>query len=153
LSFDPRDTAADMGGLAHHLGAEASSDWTFAIAASDDVRRLAAATGFWYEWDPTRQQFDHPAMIVASRNGRLVRLLVGGVVSSGRLEYLVREAFGEFVPSYPLPGRVRFRCVQFDAATGRVVLDSGFLLLLVPIGACTMVTAGVFLAGARSRRA
>jgi cytochrome oxidase Cu insertion factor (SCO1/SenC/PrrC family) len=152
LSFDPRDTAADMGMLAHHLGAEARSDWTFAIAAIEDVRRLAEATGFWYDWDPTRQQFDHPAMIVASRNGRLVRLLVGGLVSSGRLEYLVREAFGEFVPSYPLPGRVRFRCVQFDATTGRLILDWGFLLLLVPVAVCTMVTAGVFLSGARVRR-
>jgi protein SCO1 len=152
VSFDPRDTEADMAALAHHLGAEAKTDWTFAIADSEDIRRLAEATGFWYEWDPSRQQFDHPAMIVASRSGRLVRLLVGGIVSSSRLEYLVREAFGEFVRSYPLPGRVLFRCVQFDATTGQIVLDWGFLLLLLPVAVCTLVTAGVFLAGGRVRR-
>jgi protein SCO1 len=104
VSFDPRDTTADMAALARHLGAE-EPDWTFAIAERDDVQRLAEATGFWYDWDPSRQQFDHPAMLAAARDGRLVRLLVGGSVTPRRLDDLVREASGEFVPSYPLPPR------------------------------------------------
>jgi protein SCO1/2 len=147
LSFDPRDTTADMAALARHLGLDTDPDWTFAIATPGDVRRLAAATGFWYDWDASRQQFDHPAMIAAARDGRLVRLLVGGTVSSRRLDDLVREALGEFVASYPLPGRVRFRCVQFDASTGRVTLDWGFLLLLVPVTAAGLVTFVLFRAG------
>ena len=114
LSFDPRDTPADMAMLAHHLDVESGEDWTFAIAAPDDVRRLADATGFWYEWDRNLNQFDHPAMLAGIRSGRLVRLLVGGSVTSARLDELVREVSGVFVPSYPLPSRARFRCVQFD---------------------------------------
>jgi protein SCO1/2 len=151
LSFDPRDTPADMAMLAHHLDVESEEDWTFAIAAPAEVRRLADATGFWYEWDRNLNQFDHPAMLVGIRSGRLVRLLVGGSVTSARLDELVREVSGVFVPSYPLPSRARFRCVQFDGTTGRVVLDWGFALLLVPVFSTSMATMGLFMVGARSR--
>ena len=151
LSFDPRDTPADMARLAHHLDVEPDEDWTFAIAAPGEVRRLADATGFWYEWDRNLNQFDHPAMLVGIRSGRLVRLLVGGSVTSARLDELVREVSGVFVPSYPLPSRARFRCVQFDGTTGRVVLDWGFGLLLVPVFSTSMATMGLFMVGARSR--
>ena len=91
-------------------------------------------------------------MLAAARGGRLVRLLVGGTVRSGRLDELVREVSGEFVQSYPLPGRVRFRCVQYDPRTGRVSLDWGFSLLLIPMGSVGLTTAILFMAGARVRR-
>jgi hypothetical protein len=152
LSFDPRDTVADMAEFARHFGLEADPDWTFAVAAPDDVRRLADAAGFWYDWDASRQQFDHPAMLAAVRDGRLIRLLVGGVVTSARLDEIVREATGTFVPSYPLPGRIAFRCLQFDPRTGRASLDWGFALLLVPVAAISVVTAVLFTVGARRRR-
>ena len=90
-------------------------------------------------------------MIVGIRKGRLVRLLVGGSVTSARLDELVREVSGVFVPSYPLPGRARFRCVQFDETTGRVVLDWGFALLLVPVFSTSIATMGLFIVGARRR--
>lgn len=151
VSFDQRDTAADMAALARHLGVDQDRDWTFAIASPSDVQRLADATGFWYDWDESRQQFDHPAMIAAARDGRLVRLLVGGVVSPRRLDDLMREAFGEFVASYPLPGLARFRCVQYDARTGQLTLDWGFLLLFLPLAASGVVTSVIFSAGARHR--
>jgi len=150
LSFDPRDTPANMSALAAHVGASNDPDWTFAIAAPEDVRKLAEATGFWYEWDETRQQFDHPAMLAGIRDGRLVRLLIGGSITPVRLTELVREVSGVFVASYPLPGRVRFRCVQFDAATGRVTLDWGFALLLIPVAATTVTTLVMFGVGRRT---
>ena len=151
LSFDQRDTTADMDAFARHLGADEDPDWTFAIATPFDVQQLADATGFWYDWDESRRQFDHPAMIAAARDGRLVRLLVGGVVSARRLDFLMREAFGEFVPSYPLPGGVRFRCVQLDVRTGRLTLDWGFLVLLLPVVVSGLVTSMMFVAGSRGR--
>jgi protein SCO1 len=151
LSFDPRDSAADMSALARHLDLDGNDDWIFAVSDASDVRRLAQALGFWWDWDESRQQFDHPAMLAGIRGGRLARLLVGGSVSSARLDELVREVSGEFIRSYPLPGRVAFRCVQFDAATGRVTLDWGFGLLLVPILAASVGTMVMFAAGARAR--
>jgi hypothetical protein len=140
-----------MDAFAHHLGADEDPDWTFAIASPSEIQRLANATGFWYDWDESRQQFDHPAMMAAARDGRLVRLLVGGIVSPRRLDDLMREAVGEFVPSYPLPGRVLFRCVQFDASTGRLTLAWGFLLLFLPLVVSGVVTSAMFYAGARRR--
>jgi protein SCO1/2 len=152
LSFDPRDTPADMSAIGRHLDLEESDDWTLAVADPHEVRRLAEAIGFWWEWDESRQQFDHPAMLAGIREGRLVRLLVGGRVGPARLDELVREASGEFVQSYPLPGRILFRCVQFDAVTGRMTLDWGFALLLVPVAATGAGTFALFAAGARARR-
>ena len=152
LSFDPRDTQADMSALARHLALQESDNWTLAVGDPDEVRRLAEAIGFWWDWDDNRQQFDHPAMLAAIREGRLVRLLVGGSVNSARLDELMREVSGEFVKTYPLPGRILFRCVQFDAATGRVTVDWGFALLLVPVVTTGVATFVMFAAGARVRR-
>jgi cytochrome oxidase Cu insertion factor (SCO1/SenC/PrrC family) len=152
LSFDPRDTHADMTELAHHMALGADTSWIFATAAPAEVRQLADATGFWWEWNERRQQFDHPAMIAGLRKGRLARLLVGGTVTSGRLDELVREVLGDFVPSYPLPGRVLFRCVRFDAATGRIAVDWGFALLLLPVASATLATTVLFALGGRSRK-
>jgi hypothetical protein len=88
-------------------------------------------------------------VLAGIRDRRLVRLLAGGSISSGRLDDLVREVSGEFVASYPLPGRVRFRCVQFDPATGRITLEWGFALLLVPMAVTAVTTLVMFRAGAR----
>jgi cytochrome oxidase Cu insertion factor (SCO1/SenC/PrrC family) len=153
ISFDPRDSAADMAALARHVGVANDPTWTFAVAAPEDVRRIAAAVGFWYDWDESRQQFDHPAMLAAVRRGRVIRLLVGSTVSSARLDELAREASGEFVRSYPLPGRATFRCVQYDPRTGRLSLDWGFALLLIPVAAIGLTTAVMFSAGGAARRA
>jgi len=151
LSFDPRDTSADMSAFARHHTLDDNDDWEFAVGDPSDIRRLADATGFWWTWDDSRQQFDHAAMLAGIRNGRLVRLLVGGSMTSARLDELVRQVLGEFVRSYPLPGRVSFRCVRYDAATGRMTLDWGFALLLIPVIATGIGTLGVFAAGARLR--
>ena len=152
ISFDPHDSASDMAGFARHHTLDRNDDWAFVVGDPNDVRQLAEATGFWWTWDEARQQFDHPAMLAGIRGGRLVRILVGGSITSARLDELVREVSGEFVRSYPLPGRVSFRCVRYDAATGRTRLDWGFALLLIPVAATTLGTLVMFAAGARVRR-
>jgi LPXTG-motif cell wall-anchored protein len=45
---------------------------------------------------------------------------------------VVRETRGQFVASYPLPGRTRFRCFEYDPATGEASLSWGMLVLMVP---------------------
>lgn len=151
LSFDPRDRTQDMASLADRLGADARAGWTFGVASEPEVRALARSVGFWFRWDEPTRQFDHPALLVAVDRGRVVRLLVGGAVEPARLLEVVRELRGEFVPTYPLPGRVLFRCFQYDAKTGRARLDWGFLLLLVP-AVCTLAgTAAAFAAAGRRR--
>jgi cytochrome oxidase Cu insertion factor (SCO1/SenC/PrrC family) len=153
LSFDPRDTAADMAMMAHHMGlGEHGREWTFAVAEPADVHHLSDAVGFWWDWDERRQQYDHPALLAAVRDGRLVRLLVGGSITTAGLNDMVREMSGEFVRSYPLPGRVSFRCVRYNAAMGRMSLDWGFAILLLPPFATVGATWALFAYGARARR-
>ena len=36
-------------------------NWIVAVADPRDVRRLADAVGFWWEWDTAQEQFDHAA--------------------------------------------------------------------------------------------
>ncbi len=152
VSFDPRDTAEDMRELARRLGLLADPDWRFGVVSESDASRLAGALGFWYRWDGATAQFDHPAMLAAIDRGRVKRLLVGGAVRPARLDEVVRELRGEFVAAYPLPGRVLFRCFQYDAARGGLVLDWGILVLLAPAALALVTTVSLFAArrGVRS---
>jgi len=153
LSFDPRDTVTDMRELADHLGLSREKGWIFAVAASEDIARVVEATGFWFVREESSQQYDHPAMVMGIRRGRLLRFLVGGTIAPVRLNEVVRELRGEFVPAYPLPrpGRVIFRCAQYDPVSGRWRPDWGFLLLFLP-GAVTLVgTVWIFRRGRLSR--
>jgi protein SCO1/2 len=153
LSFDPRDTVADMGALAARHGLRAADGWVVGTAAPDEVRALAEAVGFWWRWDDARAQFDHPALVAAVREGRLQRLLVGAEVGPVRLQEAVRDAAGAFVAAYPLPGRVLFRCFDYDPSTGRLRPDWGLLVLGVPALAAAAGTLRLFAAGRRHRAA
>ncbi|MBV6430183.1 MAG: hypothetical protein IANPNBLG_00287 [Bryobacteraceae bacterium] len=132
LSFDSRDTVSDMKAAASGIGAGADEDWIFATAAEESVRRLAEATGFWFRWDGEKRQFDHPAVLLAVKNGRLVRLFAGGRITAESLGSVLRDLDGGFVPSYPLADKTSFRCFQYNAATGGYSLDWGALLLVLP---------------------
>ena len=107
-------------------------DWTFGVSSGAAVERLARTVGFWFRWDEPTAQFDHPALLVAVDRGRVVRLMVGGTAEPVRLLEVVRELRGGFVAACPRPGRVLFRCFQYDPRTGRFALGWGFLLLAVP---------------------
>jgi hypothetical protein len=62
----------------------------------------------WFAWDEARGQYDQPALAAAIRRGRLVRLLAGGSVTRARLTEVLREM------------------------DGRLAIDLGFALLLIP---------------------
>ena len=144
LSFDPRDTPADMASLARHIGVSGNTDWIFGTSTTAEIERVSRSTGFWFQWDTERGQFDHPAMLVGVRKGRIARLLVGGVVLPVRLKEVVDELRGEFVPAYPLPGKALFRCFQYDPLRRRFMPDWGFLLLLLPGCTALLGTLWVF---------
>ncbi len=152
LSFDPRDTPDHMRRTGEHLGVAGRPGWTLGAAAPADVDRLARALGFWFEWDEARQQFDHPALLVGIHKGRVARLLVGGSITALRLSEVVREARGQFIASYPLPGDVLFRCFDYDPITGTPTLAWGALVLLVPALGTTVATFALFRNGRVRRR-
>jgi protein SCO1/2 len=152
VSFDPRDTEADMAELARRLGLAHAAGWTFGVAEPADLMQLSAAVGFWFQWDDARQQYDHPGLLVAVDGGRVVRLLLGTRVEPLRLQEVVRELGGELVGAYPLPGRVLFRCFQYRPETGGLGLDWGFALLLAPAAVALLGSVALFAAAGRGRR-
>ena len=152
VSFDPRDTPDDMQRTAEHLGVAGRAGWVLGVAAPADVDRLARALGFWFEWDDDRRQFDHPALLAGIREGRVARLLVGGSVNAARLGEVVREARGQFIASYPLPGDVLFRCFDYDPVTGVATPAWGALVLLVPALGTSVATLVLFRRGPARRR-
>ena len=52
-------------------------------------------------------------------------MLVGATVSVTQLREIVQEFGGKFVPAYVLPGKLAFRCFEYDPNTGRYSLDLG----------------------------
>lgn len=142
-SFDARDGPDNMAAMASDLGLEKTPGWTFAALSAEDVQRLAPAFGFWYRWDQTVKQFDHPAMLVAIERGRTVRLLIGGEVSPVRLQEVLDQLRGKFVSIYPLPGKVAFRCFEYGS-DGRLRIHWGILLLLLPGFSAAALTLWIF---------
>jgi len=153
LSFDPEDTAEDMQAMATTLQLHNRPGWIFGVGPPEEIQRLARASGFWFRSVNDTGQYDHPAMLMGIRQGRLVRLLVGATVEPALLRLVVHELQGEMVPSYPLPDpRVPFRCFGYDPATGRSRLDWGALVLLSPSLLTVMTVAGVFTMVRRDRK-
>jgi len=144
LSFDPRDTRADLDEAAEELHVRQQPGWTFATAAPADVERLSKAVLFWTRWDAASQQYDHPGLVLAIVHGRVLRVLTGASVHPARFREMVAELRGRFVPSYPLPNpRIPFRCFQYRA-DGSFHVDWGALLLAVPGATALGLTAWLF---------
>lgn len=153
LSIDPRDTVADMNGMAERLGLADEAAWALGVAAPADVAALTEAVGFSFRWDEARGQYDHPGMVAGIRDGRVARLLVGPEVDPARLDEVIRELRGERVESWRLPGRVLFRCFEYDPDTGRFTLGWGLAVLAVPALCALAATLVAFRSGERARRA
>jgi len=144
LSFDPKDTISDMQIMADSIGVKSDPGWTFGITSPADIRRLAAASGFWFQWDSSIQQYDHPSLVVAIDRGRVIRMLAGATVPATSLREVVQELRGKFVASYAMAGKVAFRCFEYDPQSGRYSLDWGVLLMLLPATGSILATMWAF---------
>jgi cytochrome oxidase Cu insertion factor (SCO1/SenC/PrrC family) len=152
ISFDPGDTPDDMRNLAEMHGVWDKPGWVFGVVEGGH-QHLEEAIGFWSRWDAAAQQFDHPAMTVAIDAGHVVRLLAGATVPPHRLREVVWELRHVFVGTYPLPStKVAFRCLRYSPASGRVRLDWGMAVLLLPGVAMFTTTAWIFRHGHPDRR-
>ena len=148
VSIDPRETPADAAAARTHYaerlgGANAGAvGWHFLTGAEPAVRRVAAAVGFPYRWDPQLRQFAHPAgIVVATPDGRISRYLLGLQPPPGTLGPAVAAAAHEQVapPAYPL----LLLCLGYDPQPGtvaaaviqavRVVAAAAAVLLLLLI--------------------
>lgn len=148
ISFDLRDRPENLMALARHHGLEANRGWTFAAPASqEELTALCQSLDFDFRWDKERQQYNHPAITVALRAGKFVRISVGEEISPGRFKEMLADARGEFVPIYPAPGRrvALFRCFDYDPQRG-FTPNWGMLILVFPGAAALLLAAGVFMA-------
>lgn len=132
LTFDDAETTADLRAQAAALRLLATPHWDFAVAAQADVARVAAAVDFGYRLDPATLQYDHDSLLIGIDRGRVVRALFGTPEGNDRLRELVWELRGVFLPVYRVPGNTLLRCFRFDARSGRVRLDWGLFLLVLP---------------------
>jgi protein SCO1/2 len=131
ISFDPRDTPEDMRNIAKATGVADRPSWIFGTVSPDEIKQLTSAFDFKFVWDETRQQYDHPATLIAIDNGRSVRALTGGAVSHGRFKEVIGELRGDFVPIYPLQTKVLFRCFDYSPEKG-FSPNWGLLLMILP---------------------
>lgn len=145
VSFDPRDSLADVREMQEAFGLQDTPGWTMAVSDADSIRRLTDAVGFWYRPDATGEQFDHPSLVAAVRDGRIVSVVLDNAPSPARLRDLLNETRGVFVPYAAVPGDdTLFRCFQVDEATGALRPDWGMLLLALPAVIALAATGVVF---------
>ncbi|MCC7463343.1 MAG: SCO family protein [Gammaproteobacteria bacterium] len=152
LTFDDAETVADLRAQAAALRLQGASGWSFAVADRDAVARVAGALDYWYRLDSATQLYDHNSLLVGIDGGRVVRALLGTPEGSGRFRELVWELRGRFVSVYRVPGRTLLRCLSFDPATGRIRLEWGLLLLLLPGVAAIGLALAVFGGAPRTLR-
>lgn len=133
VSFDPRETPAVMAQFLQRAGLPPQKGWQFATGEPRTLQQLVEATGFWFQRVEDTDQYDHPGMVIAVKEGRIVRVHVGANFSPATLRSFLRELRGERVLSYPLPdAKLAFRCYRYDPRTGETRVDWGMLALWLP---------------------
>ncbi len=131
ISFDPRDSIADMKSLAQRLGLENNTQWTFAV--TDSIKPLIQSIGFSPVWDSVKQQYDHDALLVGvNKEGYITKKLIG-IRSANDLSLLIGSVHNIFSPTYRLPSKnALFSCFNYDPTTGKNTPGLGLLFIALP---------------------
>lgn len=142
LSFDPRDSIAELKALAKRFGLEKEPQWTFRVTSSID--ELNNSIGFAPIWDPARQQFDHDALLVGiNSEGYITKKLIG-IRNSADLSQLIRSINNGFTPTYRLPGQNQlFSCFNYNPKTGKNTPGTGLLFIALPAILTVAILAGI----------
>jgi protein SCO1 len=122
LSVDPKDTPHEsLKRRRHHLQAMNKSEqapWAFLTGQEEDIRRVAEAVGFLYNYDPETQQYAHPAVaMVLPPEGKVSRYLYGADFPQRDLKLALLEAGqGKVGSSFE---KVVLSCFKYDPASKR----------------------------------
>jgi protein SCO1/2 len=155
ISIDPREKSSD--GLAaradymKRLGATSPAGWHFLTGDSQQVKRVADAIGFPYKYDPSIDQFAHPAgYVVTTPDGRIAQYILGFQTKPGQLRTAVESAGkGTTKPAaYP----ILCLCLGYDPQPGTVQALVLGIVRWVSIGLALASVLGIALL-ARRRRA
>jgi protein SCO1/2 len=116
-------------------------DWTFATGEEPQIRELARATGFGYQYDAASKQFAHTAVIfVLSEDGRLSRYLYGVGFRPRDMKLALLEA-GRGKVGTTLD-RVLLTCFRYDPARRTY---GPYVLAFIRIGALLVLASLVVL--------
>lgn len=123
ISFDHRDTpemAAQKKSIyARRYGRPGTDDgWAFLTADEETIKKITAAIGFRYAYDPERDEFAHGTLTtIATPDGTIARYFFGIEYSSLDLRLALLEASKGKVGS-PVE-QLLLLCYHYDPATGR----------------------------------
>ncbi len=152
ISFDPRDSRADMENYAAGFQLDQDPKWHFGITR--DIDSLTASFGFHPVWDETTRQFDHEALLVGvNREGFITKRLLG-IRQARDLENLIASINNKYAPSYRLPGQSKlFSCFNYDPATGNITPGTGLLFVAAPLVLAILVLIFIQFMAAKGRKA
>lgn len=149
ISIDPdeKPSLAKDGQRGHLQALNApgqEKDWPFLVGEEQEIKRLADAVGFGYQYDEKTGQYAHPAAVmVLTPDGRVSRYLYGVDFPGRDLRFAVMEAGGGRVgTSFD---RVILQCFRFDSNTKRYefyvfgFIRTGGLLVFVALTAMLAV--------------
>ena len=123
VSFDPRDTPAAAAEkkrlhLKYWASENTSGGWHFLTGQEQNIRRVTAAAGFSYQWDPQIQQFAHASgVLVVTPEGKLSRYFYGVEYSPKELRLALVEAGNGHIGN-PIDELLLY-CYHYDPENGR----------------------------------
>ena len=147
VSFDPRDTptfaALKRAEMAQKFGwGDEAKRWHFLTGTDAPIRKLTAAVGFRYAFDPATEEFAHAAgLVVLTSQGRIFHYLYGVEFPPRDLRLSLVEASGDRLGT-PIDQVLLF-CYHYDPVAGRYSVT--VLKVLRLAGLLTVGALGVFL--------
>lgn len=147
VSFNPEDTprlaAAKKEMYVGVYGRpNAAAGWHFLTGEESSIRRLAAAVGFRYRYDPGSGQYAHAtAIMVLTPDGKLSRYFYGIRYPAGGLRLSLVEASDHKIGN-PVDA-VLLYCCQYNPATGKYGVVISHILQLA--GFATILTIGTLI--------
>jgi protein SCO1/2 len=116
--------------------------WHFLTDSNDNAKKLAEQIGYHYRYDPTQEQFAHPASIfILTPEGKIARYLYGTRFRQMDVRFALAEASDGRTSL--TKEKILLFCYQYDPAKHAYVLFATNIMKLG--GALTVVIIGLFL--------
>lgn len=147
VSIDPEETPAQAAKakneyIRRYSRPGAAEGWHFLTGPAQSIEALADAVGFRYAYDPSRDEYAHPAGIVLlTSSGRISRYFYGLDYSARDLRLGLLEASAGKIGS-PIDRLLLF-CYHYDPEDGRYSLAIMNVLRLA--GMATVAVLGLFM--------
>jgi protein SCO1/2 len=148
VSFDPREgpelaAAKKTAYVQAYARSGAEAGWHFLTGNDDSIKRLTAAVGFRYTYDPDKDQYAHASgFMVLTPGGRIARYFYGLDYPARDLAFALEDASSGRIGS-PVTRPLRLLCFAYDPVTGKYTLMT--MRLVQGAGILTVLFVGLFL--------